>query len=289
MAYKIYTTFTEDLYDRWIAEGRGSGQCASYVPWLQPGDVPTKRGHFERYVCPKSQRQTALLSGVESWHRLFYDSCLRVAYVHEQVPLDRERTRHIAKSLGIDHPIDSKTRVDVVMTTDHLVHVRQADGTLKKYPRSSKSHSSVLTFNDSEHAEIEHRYWLEMEAEPWKMITDSLACIPQVLKDNLEKLKPWRTPPMHEDTPGNHALLRQEVKAELLGEKAAMSVGKFCLQLDAKRHFPTGTSATTFYFLVFNNQLIAHLHLTPLLNQSVQDIGARTRIHDEQQRSEAKQ
>ena len=280
MGYKQYTLFTEELYDRWIKEGRGTGECESYIPWIQAGDVPTKLGHLERYSCSRSGRMAILLSGVESLHRLLFDSCVNVAFVHEQVPLDREVTRRIAKKLGIEHPRDSKTRVDVVMTTDHLVYVRLTDGQLVKYPRSSKSFTKVASFNDAEHAEIERLYWLEKEERPWKMLTDSPTCMPQVLKDNLEKLKTQRTPPKNEQAPGLHALRCREVKAALLSEQRRISVGRFCAELDIKLGFQGGEASGSFLFLVFSHGLKARLHLVPLFNQDVQEIAELTRASD---------
>lgn len=280
MGYKQYITFTEELHDRWIKEGRGTGECKSFISWIQAGDVPTKMGHLERYSCSRSGRMAILLSGVESLHRLLFDSCANVAFVHEQVPLDREATRRIAKKLGIEHPRDSKTRVDVVMTTDHLVHVRRPDGQLVKYPRSSKSFTRVASFNDAEHAEIERLYWIETEAQPWKMLTDSATCMPQVLKDNLEKLKPRRTAPMNEEAPGLHALRCREVKAAFLSERRRISVGRFCAELDVKLGYPTGEASAIFLFLVFNHGLKARLHLVPLFNQDVQEIAELTRAND---------
>lgn len=277
MGYKQYRDFTEELYERWIEEGRGTGECESFISWIQSGDVPTKKGHFERYMCSKSGRMAVLLSGVESLHRLLFDSCANVAYVHEQVPLDREVTRRIARTLGVEHPRDDDTRVDVVMTTDHLVHVRLADGQLVKYPRSSKSHTQVASFNDAEHAEIERLYWLEQGVRPWKMLTDSPTCMPQVLKDNLEKLKACRTPPHNDEFPGQHALQCREVKAALLAAQHHISVGRFCADLDVKLGYRPGAASKAFLYLVFNHELKAHLHLQPLFNQDVQEIANLTR------------
>ena len=56
--------FTEEKIQRFIKQGRGKGEGATYKPWLTVADVPSL-GRVHRVYCPKTGRAHHLLSDNE--------------------------------------------------------------------------------------------------------------------------------------------------------------------------------------------------------------------------------
>lgn len=113
--------FTERKLARFLREGRGAGELEEYVPWLTVADVPS-RGRSRRVFCSINNRVMHLLSDNEYRALLHYWWQPTVTDIKEQFPLlPRDETQEIAHSLGIRHPRDPKTQVDIVMTDDLLV------------------------------------------------------------------------------------------------------------------------------------------------------------------------
>jgi hypothetical protein len=90
--------FTEAKVRKYIAEGRGSGDGASYKPWLTVYDLPS-RGRSHRPFGIKTGRTHHLLSDGEwkSFIRFEYDAT--VLDIREQFPLDRHQTMRVARDL----------------------------------------------------------------------------------------------------------------------------------------------------------------------------------------------
>ncbi|MBN3762326.1 TnsA endonuclease N-terminal domain-containing protein [Burkholderia sp. Ac-20365] len=111
---------TEDIIDRWKAEGRGSGNGSGYKPWLEVFDF-SSTGKVNRIYSPKLRRVVHVMSTTEE--RTFYGlEWLRSSIeIKEQCPLDRDLTLEIASILGIKHPYYPGTNVPTVMTVDFLV------------------------------------------------------------------------------------------------------------------------------------------------------------------------
>lgn len=263
MAFRIYP-FTEKKLEKWIKEGRGQGLGASYVPWLQEGDVPTAMGAKSRGTCSKSGRRTIVFSDVEHYARHYYEAKAIVIGIEEQFPLDRATTRRIARSLGIVHPRDPRSGVDIVMTTDLVVRYIGPDGSSVRAPRSCKSHSSLGDFNDAEHAEIERRYWAE-EGEQWRLLVDGDVGMTPVLKENLDLLFAYRFVPEGPQA-GLFDLQCSEVIFAMESSRHPHSLEDLCRELDSRRGYVNGSSMRAALFLVHKQVLFVDLHQQPLLD-----------------------
>ncbi len=167
MAKRRYS-FDEATLARFLKEGRGQGAGGSYKPWLTIQDVPSQ-GRTARPTGWKTGRLHHLLSDIET--ALFYllDWEDHVLDIREQFPLDREKTRQIASKMGVAHPSDVKTKVDIVMTTDFLVDIQTAQGrrTLAIPVKKSDDLDDARTI---EKLEIDRRYW-QGEAD-WIIVTE---------------------------------------------------------------------------------------------------------------------
>lgn len=109
---------------RFRKEGRGEGFGGDYTPWLTVRDVPS-RGRSHRISGVVTGRVHHLLSDIERRAFLIYDFRDDVRDIREQFPLDRDQTRSITEAAGIRHPVDSKSRVGLVQTTDLVIDLER--------------------------------------------------------------------------------------------------------------------------------------------------------------------
>ena len=182
MAKRKYE-FDEQKLARFKKEGRGEGHGIDYKPWLTIQDVPSK-GRSSRIPSSKVPREHHLLSDNERGIFLLLDWSDDVLDVREQFPLDRDITRRIAKEMGVAHPMDPRTRTDIVMTTDFLVDKRVGNKVIE-IARSVKSKTDLDDPRTIEKQEIERRYW-ELKNIDWRMYIDT--DIPEKRVENLRLL-----------------------------------------------------------------------------------------------------
>ncbi len=182
MAKRKYE-FDEQKLARFKKEGRGEGHGIDYKPWLTIQDVPSN-GRSSRIPSSKIPREHHLLSDNERGIFLLLDWSDNVVDVREQFPLDRDITRKIANEMGVVHPMDPKTRTDIVMTTDFLIDIRVGNKTIE-IARSVKSKTDIDNPRTIEKQEIERRYW-ELKNIDWRMFIDT--DIPKKRVENLRLL-----------------------------------------------------------------------------------------------------
>jgi len=175
--------FDEQKLARFKKEGRGEGHGIDYKPWLTIQDVPSN-GRSSRIPSSKIPREHHLLSDNERGIFLLLDWSDNVVDVREQFPLDRDITRKIANEMGVVHPMDPKTRTDIVMTTDFLIDIRVGNKTIE-IARSVKSKTDIDNPRTIEKQEIERRYW-ELKNIDWRMFIDT--DIPKKRVENLRLL-----------------------------------------------------------------------------------------------------
>lgn len=169
MAKRRYS-LDEDKIARFLKEGRGQGHGADYRPWLTVQDV-SSRGRSCRIHSFKTGREHHFLSNIETATFLLLDWSDAVTDIREQFPLNRDETRRIAADMGVRHPIDTESGIDIVMTTDFLVDMRTDNGGSKLLARSAKPASELDNDRTIEKQEIERRYW-DSKSTEWGMITD---------------------------------------------------------------------------------------------------------------------
>ncbi|MEI8195350.1 MAG: TnsA endonuclease N-terminal domain-containing protein [Phycisphaerae bacterium] len=121
-------TTERGIAKRW-KEGRGKGEGRDYFPWFLVREF-SSRGYRVMTMSAKFLRVIHLFSTLEWLVFLLLEADPDIISLKEQFPLDRDQTRAIAKMLKIKrHPRTYGT--DVVVTTDFLVEVRTATGTVK--------------------------------------------------------------------------------------------------------------------------------------------------------------
>lgn len=122
-------TTEQGIAKRW-KEGRGKGEGRDYFPWFLVREF-FSRGYRVMTMSAKFLRVIHLFSTLEWLVFLLLEANPDIISLKEQYPADRDQTRLITKVLKIKrHPRMYGT--DVVVTTDFLIEVRTATGTIKR-------------------------------------------------------------------------------------------------------------------------------------------------------------
>lgn len=148
--------FDEARTQRFIAEGRGTGEGATYKSWLRIQDLPSL-GRSHRPFGIKTRRRHDLLSDGEWKCFLMFESDPSVVDIREQFPLNRHQTSLVARSLGYKHP----TTLDgtpYVMTVDFVVTKRTDKGP-RIFPYTFKYDFSELSPREEELIQIAETFW----------------------------------------------------------------------------------------------------------------------------------
>jgi len=182
--------FTPSVLERFRRQGRGLGTYQDYIPWHRVGrGDPSSRGrsHLQGW----NGRQRELLSDHE-WVMLFFAITLpSLLDIREQFPLSQEDapselgayrvdvsnqlfpgTLTIAKQLGFKRPLttDVGESDDWVMSTDFLLLLQHADGTLELIAIAVKPLGEITKKRKKELLMIEREYWAT-RGITWLLIT----------------------------------------------------------------------------------------------------------------------
>jgi hypothetical protein len=158
---------TEASIARRLAKGRGSGEGASFKPFLTIRDVPSL-GRRARILGRVTGRVHHLMSDLECRQFLEFDWRDDVVDIREQHALDRHVTRRIAAGMNVRHP--SYQGVDVVMTTDLVAHVDGPDGRMVD-PVSVKYAEDQKSARVRDKLAIERRYW-DLQGWPLRVVSE---------------------------------------------------------------------------------------------------------------------
>jgi hypothetical protein len=162
--------FTQEKYEKWLKEGRGSGIMSEYKPWLTIQDVPSK-GRSTRLKGIKTGRQHEFLSDMERNYFYLLEFSDDVIDIREQYPLlDITETMSLADETGIKHPVDPTTKEPVVLTTDFLITVNK-NGKNINIARTIKSSKDLDNRRQIEKFELERIYWKQKGVD-WGIVTE---------------------------------------------------------------------------------------------------------------------
>lgn len=273
--------FTEDTIERRKREGRGTGEDSTWNPWIHRGDLNSSGTQSLEALEGAGGRLVHTLSNGETRFFQAYMASPGVDFIHEQTPLDRERTRRIARELGIAHPRDTDSNIDIVMTTDLVVYL-QPDATNERVrlARSVKPAASYTqgrsSYNHIEHAEIERRYWAE-EGVDWSFVVPEM--LPTVFVENLATLhihRDWHRRPEPLGYEGSYGYMCNEVLASVLGATRDAALSSHCAALNDRHGWPSGNATGIALHLIKLRQLKADIKEQPLLKQSVLSIAQAT-------------
>jgi len=181
---KYSRNWNENVYRRYIREGRGQGAGAAYKPWLTVRDFPSL-GVVSRVKGQTTGRVYHLMSTNET--NLFYilDWSDNILDIREQYPLsDLTEVIAIAERAQIRYPYDNKSGFPYVMTSDFYIETTSGSVVLSVKPVSELAKPRVL-----EKLEVERRYWKARNVK-WELVTERE--INQVKARNIEWLSQAR-------------------------------------------------------------------------------------------------
>ncbi|MEB9672724.1 MULTISPECIES: heteromeric transposase endonuclease subunit TnsA [Bacillus cereus group] len=165
-----YKTWTYKKFEKMIKEGRGTGELENYIPWVQVYDLSSK-GYSVRIPGVKTNRIHHFLSNLEYHYFLVLSHSKKVIDIREQFPLlNYAKAMEIAKERGIRYPVDSKTKVPHILTTDFMITIKDNDR-VKMVARTIKPSSELNKKRTLEKLEIERVYWSEYNID-WAIVTE---------------------------------------------------------------------------------------------------------------------
>lgn len=246
--------FDEQKLARFLKEGRGQGTGADYLPWLTVQDV-SSLGLSSRMHSRKTGREHHLLSKIEAGLFLILDWSDSVVDIREQFPLDREETRRIAAEMGVRHPADPQSRIDIVMTTDFLATVR-TNASTKEIARSVKPAKELDIIRTLEKQEIERRYW-HLRGVDWGLVTD--LDLPSQRIKNLRWLHEMQSLQYMTAPYTGYWDDRCSKFLSCLTQAGGMSVKQYTRFLDSTQGFGTGESLTILRHLAATKRIAIDL------------------------------
>ncbi len=223
--------FSKTQQEKWIKEGRGSGEYAEYKPWLTVRDLPSL-GRAQRIYGQKSKRTHQLLSDLELAAFLLLEWHTEVTQIREQFPLEIHTTRRLSADAGTRHA--QLGGVEQYMSSDFLV-----DSVNTQVPRFIWQAKYASALNDPrtiEKLEIERRYWTEKNY-PFYLVTERE--IPTVVFKNIQ----WLYPAQRDDEE-DEELTQQKIEfyAQHFERNQNKTIIAICKELDAAYDLPLGES-----------------------------------------------
>lgn len=272
--------FTDEKYQKWIKEGRGSGEFENYKPWLTIQNL-SSLGTSTRCRSPKTGRMLQLFSNLEKYYAYALEFSTKVIDIREQYPLlCREETLTIADELGIKHPWDSETQTFTVITTDFLVIVREGDKIVKK-ARTIKP-ARQLSKRNIEKFEIERQYWAKRNVE-WKIVTDKDINVDYGM--NLELLRDFNK---IENMVGLEGVSLQNIESlkkvmiKTLASDLNSPIRSLLLDFDNRMYLEEGTSISIFNHLIYTKKVDINLSKRLSIEKSLNDIVLKSKLKVEE-------
>ena len=158
-------------YKKHLKEGRGQGEGVDYIPWIKINEFSSK-GRATRIMGIKTNRIHHLHSDNQLRVFLIFEWSDKVVDIRECYPLlDLMKVVDDKESLSLNKFVDKETGEQLVITTNFLITIKEADGTKGYIARAVKNCSELSRNITIEKLEIERRYW-EAKNIDFKVITD---------------------------------------------------------------------------------------------------------------------
>lgn len=158
--------WNQNIYEKYIKEGRGQGEGKGYKPWIRIQDFAST-GIVSRIYSNKTERTHHLLSNNEKYYFYLLEWSDKILDIREQFPLsDVKLAMDIAATANIRYPVDKISGFPYVMTCDFMLTT-----SCGLMARTVKQVSELSNSRVIEKLEIERRYWNKLGID-WKLVTD---------------------------------------------------------------------------------------------------------------------
>ncbi len=255
MAVRYPKQFTANLLKRYLKEGRGTGEGASYIPWVQIYDLPSDGLSSIVPGWKTEGRDHHVLSTLEL-HFLYLSSWSRkVIDIREQYPLlsnpkrpPLEETLAIAAERKIRHPRDDETEHPIVLTTDFLLTL-EIEGKRVYHSRTIKKAQDLAKRRVIEKFELERRYWQAREVD-WGIVTER--DMPTTIINNIEILyQPYFLPQFVDR---ERLIDTSQVLTSMMCEEPTTSLAGIAKLCDHRLAVKRGSSLKVAYYLIATRQ-----------------------------------
>jgi hypothetical protein len=164
--------WTDDKFQRYIKEGRGSGEGKEYKPWLIIQDYPSM-GIATRVMGYKTNRMHHFFSNVQLQYFYLLEWDNNVHDIRENYPLLdlRDVIKEKESDLRLDKFIDKESKIPFIITTTFLITLNNYGNNQMYAARSIKYSSELSKKSTLEKLEIERRYWKEKGID-WAIVTN---------------------------------------------------------------------------------------------------------------------
>lgn len=173
-------------YEKWLREGRGTGDGRDYRPWLMTLDCSSMAVKTRVYSA-RFERFMHFLSHGEFLAFLQYEWNDKTISIKEQYPLDPRITERLAEDMGIRHP--SIRGQAVVMTSDLLVTLQRPEAKTETIAIQIKHSERDLDERTKEKLVLEKEYWT-VRGKRFALVLSSE--FNDIFCKNLELLYPYR-------------------------------------------------------------------------------------------------
>lgn len=266
MGYR-HRTFTDKVKAKFEAEGRGTTEGKDWKGWYALGDLSAHFRSDIRFTCLYTQRLVYLFEEVIRlcWHSLELDD--DTVEILECVPLDRPTTQRIAKALGIAHPRDEDSKVDLVMTTS-LVAKKMSNGKVTRIPIHCCEPRFLDKFGVVENVELQRQYW-QLHGQKLEIFTGCPRTIHPERASNIYTLKDYRLlPPDPEGHPGKHQSQCERVLQALLGTKVDVSLDRWANDMAPTLQMTTSEVVERLLHMIFKRQVRVDLDAGRAIHQT---------------------
>ncbi len=209
-------------------------------------------GRVSRMTGWKTDRIHHLMSDWEL--RLFYifEWSEDVQDIREQYPLlNLDLAMEIAKEMGIEYPVNRKSKTPYVLTTDFVLTVKQGEKSVQ-IARTFKTTKDLVKKRTIEKLELERRYW-EQQGIDWVIVTENEIC--KIFTSNIQWVHSdyhWK---LSAEQNGEHChYLSNILKERLSGKKFKIST--ITTTLDKDMSLEIGTSLSLFKHLVARREIV---------------------------------
>lgn len=246
------TAWTEAAILRMQQEGRGSGEGATYLPWIRIQDFSSQGVSGRPYGLKTGGREHHLLSEGESDFFLLLEWDPDVVDIREQYPLKRDLTLNIAADGGIHHTCYPSTTIPCVLTVDFLTTRKSAAGP-KLVAFDVKTACDLTDEVTLAKLEISRRYFAGMQIPYWIVATDSLD---KWVITNLTLLRSMLPNALeHGATKMLLADLRPRMVADLQRRKGSQPLNEYCSSFDSMHALQPGTGLRVAKLLMWDRTI----------------------------------
>lgn len=168
-----------------VKAGYGCGKGKAYHSWIKIISGPTKASShiIQGYTTGRSHE---VLSKLERDYCLILDSHPNVVDIREKVPrIDIEMDINNAESIGIKYPVDNKTNIPFILTSDFLIDIKTKNE-IKQVIRSVIPKYKLEEKRTLELLELERLYWEKAGISDFKIVTEDE--IDEIRADNWKYL-----------------------------------------------------------------------------------------------------